>query len=157
MVKLPEHVVEPLDRFARGATMVREAIRDADAGVLSRPGKEGWSIRDVLVHLSDAELVRSTRIRMILAEEEPALFTFDENLWKRRNHYLWRSPEAAMALFDQLRFTTMEIIRQLDSKGWERGGVHSEGGRLTIAELIIRGAAHGEDHSRQIRELRGHG
>ena len=156
MVKLPDHVIEPLERFQRGATMVREAVRDADAGTLSRPGKEGWSIRDILVHLSDAELVRSTRIRMILADDEPALSSFDENMWKRRNHYLWRSPEAALALFDQLRFTTMEIIRQLDAKGWERAGVHPEDGRLTIAELIIRGAAHGEDHSRQIRELRGH-
>ena len=156
MVKLPEHVVEPLDRFARGATMVREAIRDADAGVLSRPGKEGWSIRDVLVHLSDAELVRSTRIRMILAEDDPELFSFDENLWKRRTYYLWRSPEAAIALFDQLRFTTMEILRQLDSRGWDRAGIHPEDGRLTIAELIIRGAAHGEDHAAQIRQLRGH-
>lgn len=155
MVKLPEHVQEPLERFARGATVVREAVAGADAGALSRPGKEGWSVRDVLVHLSDAELVRSTRIRMILAEEEPVLFGFNEEQWKRRNHYLWRSPEAALSLFDQLRFTTMEILRQLDSRGWDRVGVHPEDGRLSIAELIIRGAAHSDDHSRQIRELRG--
>ncbi len=155
MVKLPEHVVEPLDRFVRGATLVRDAIRDADAGTLSRPGKQGWSIRDVLVHLSDAELVRATRIRMILAEEEPVLFTFNEEQWKRRTHYLWRSPEAAIALFDQLRFTTMEILRQLDSRGWDRAGIHPEDGPLTVAELIIRGAAHSDDHAAQIRALRG--
>lgn len=155
MVKLPDHVVEPLERFVRGATLVREAVHGADAGTISRPGKEGWSIRDVLVHLGDAELVRSTRLRMILAEDEPALFTFDEGLWKRRLHYIWRSPEAAIALFDQLRFTQMEILRQLDTASWARAGVHPGDGRITVADLIIRGAAHTDDHARQIRELRG--
>lgn len=155
MAKLPEHLVEAMDGFTRGAARVREAVHGADAGALSRPGAEGWSVRDILVHLSDAEMVRATRIRMILSEEEPLLFTFDEEMWKRRLHYLWRSPEAAIALFDQLRYTTVEILRQLDMRSWEKAGIHPEDGRLTVAELIIRGAAHSEDHSAQIRTMRG--
>jgi len=155
MAKLPEHVVEPLGRFVQGAALVREAIAGADAGTLSRPNAEGWSIRDILVHLSDAEMVRSTRIRMILAAEEPLLFTFDEGMWKRRLHYLWRSPEAAIALFDQLRFTTMEILRQLDNASWGKAGIHPDDGPLSVIELIRRGAAHAEDHAAQIREMRG--
>jgi hypothetical protein len=152
---MPEDVVEPLARFVQGATVVRAAVTGADAGELSRPGPEGWSVRDVLVHLSDTEMVRATRIRMILSEEEPQLFAFDEELWKRRLHYLWRSPEAAIALFDQLRYTTVEILRQLDMRSWEKAGVHPEDGRLTVAELVIRGALHGEEHAAQIRQLRG--
>ncbi|MEO8540128.1 MAG: DinB family protein [bacterium] len=155
MVKMPEHLVEPLARYVQGASMVRAAINGADAGTISRPGPEGWSIRDILVHLSDAEMVRATRIRMILTADEPVLFTFDEEMWKRRLHYLWRSPEAALALFDQLRFTTVEIFRQLDMKAWEKAGIHPEDGRLTVGELLIRGAAHAEDHSSQIRTIRG--
>ena len=155
MVRLPEDVAEPLERFLRGASLVREAINGADAGTVSRPGKEGWSIRDVLVHLADAEMVRATRIRLILSGDEPVLFTFDEEMWKRRLHYLWRSPEASLALFDQLRFTTLEILRQLDLKSWEKAGVAPDGERITVAELIRRGAAHAEEHSAQIKALRG--
>ncbi|MGB4863446.1 MAG: DinB family protein [Tepidiformaceae bacterium] len=155
MVKLPEDVVEPLARFERGATVIREAIYAADAGALSRPNAEGWSVRDILVHLSDAEMVRATRIRMILADDEPPLFTFDEGMWKRKLHYLWRSPEAAIALFDQLRFTTVEILRQLDMKGWGRAGIMPDGVRLTVGELIIRGANHSDEHAEQIRPMRG--
>ncbi|MGE3073419.1 MAG: DinB family protein [Dehalococcoidia bacterium] len=155
MVKLPENIVEPLERFTMGAAVVRKAIYAADAGTLSRPNAEGWSVRDILVHLSDAELVRATRIRMILAGEEPPVFTFDEAMWKRKLHYLWRSPEAAIALFDQLRFTTIEILRQLDFNSWERAGILPDGSRLTVGELIIRGANHSDDHAQQIREMRG--
>ncbi len=155
MAKLPEHVVEPLERFVAGAAEVREAIRGADPGTLSRPNTEGWSVRDILVHLSDAELIRATRIRMILAAEEPLIVPFDEEMFKRRLHYLWRSPEAAIALFDQLRFTTMEILRQLDMKSWEKAGILPDGERLTVGELIIRGANHSTDHAGQIRQMRG--
>lgn len=155
MAKLPEHLVEPLAKFVSGAAVVREAIHGADAAALSRPNTEGWSVRDILVHLSDAEMIRSMRIRFILAEEEPSLPYWDEGIWKRKLHYLWRSPEAAIAMFDQLRFTTMEILRQLDSKSWEKAGIEHNGQRVTVGELIIRGAAHSEDHAAQIRAMRG--
>ena len=141
--------------FLIEAAVVREAIYAADAGALSRPNNEGWSIRDILVHLSDAEMVRATRIRMILATEDAPLFTFDEAMWKRKLHYLWRSPEAAIALFDELRFTTMEILRQLDMKSWERAGVLPDGESLSVGELIMRGARHSDEHAEQIRRMRG--
>lgn len=155
MPRIPEDVLPAFDRFIQGASLVRRAIDGCDAGVISRPGAEGWSVRDVVVHLADAEVVRAMRIRMILAAEDPPLPAFDEGQWKKKLHYLWRSPEAAIALFDQLRFTTVELLRQLDVKSWERGGVHPEGYPLTVAELIRRGAAHAEEHAAQIRGLRG--
>lgn len=153
MARMPEHLVEPLERYARGASVVREALYGADAGTISRPGPEGWSIRDVLGHLADTEMVRCTRIRFILAEETPLLPRFDEEMWKRRLHYLWRSPEASIALFDQLRFTMMEILRQLDMKSWEKFGQTPDGEPLSVGELLIRGANHSEEHAGQIREL----
>lgn len=155
MPRIPDDVAPVLDRFIRGAALVREALAGSDAGTISRPGKEGWSIRDVLVHLADAELVRATRIRMILASDEPVIARFDEGEWKRRLQYLWRSPEASLALFDQLRFTTVELLRQIDARSWERAGVFPDGERITVAELLERGAAHAEEHAGQIRALRG--
>jgi hypothetical protein len=152
---MPESLVDPLQRYARGASVVREALFGADAATISRPGPQGWSVRDVLAHMADTEMVRCTRIRFILAEEEPLLVRFDEEMWKRRLHYLWRSPEASIALFDQLRFTMLEILRQLDMKSWEKFGVTPDGERLSVGELLIRGANHSDEHAAQIRELRG--
>lgn len=133
---------------------MREAVNGVGPGTISRPGKEGWSIRDVLVHLSDAELVRATRFRLILAEDEPALFGFEEDKWKRKLQYLWRSPEAALALFEALRFTSGELLRQFDAKAWDRVGIHEGEGPLSVRELLVRGADHAELHAEQIRELR---
>jgi len=154
MPRIPEDVAPIFERFVRGPSVVREALNGAAAAAISRPGKEGWSIRDVVVHLSDAELVRAARFRLILAEDEPELFGFDEGVWKRKLHYLWRSPEAALSLYEMLIYTSAELLRECDAKGWERRGHHPQEGPVTIGWLLERGANHAEAHAGQIRELR---
>jgi uncharacterized damage-inducible protein DinB len=121
---------------------------------MSRPGREGWSVRDVLVHLADAELVRAGRMRFILAAEEALeLPSFDEGRWKRRLQYLWRSPEAALALYDALVYSNAELLRQFDARAFERAA-SIDGAPVSVAELVRRGVAHGEEHAGQIAGLR---
>jgi hypothetical protein len=155
MPRLPDDVVPIFDRFTRGPSLVREAITGIGPTEMSRPGREGWSIRDVLVHLSDAEMVRATRFRLILGSEEPPLlFGFDEVTWKKGLQYLWRSPEAALALYESLIYTSAELLRQYSPKDWDRFGIHEADGELSVRVLLTRGAEHAEAHAGQIRELR---
>jgi hypothetical protein len=155
MPRLPAKLEEVLARYVRGPALVREAVDGAGPEVISRAGSGGWSVRDVLVHLADAELVRAGRLRFILAAEEPpALPGFDEGVWKRRLQYLWRSPEAALALYDALVYSNAELLRQFAAEAFERYGL-VDGERVTVAELLRRGAAHGEEHAAQLRALRG--
>ncbi|GIW13732.1 MAG: hypothetical protein KatS3mg062_1171 [Tepidiforma sp.] len=154
MPRLPADLAGLIERYASGPSLVRKAVAGAGPGAMSRAGREGWSVRDVLVHLADAELVRAARIRFILAgDEPPVLPPFDEGQWKRRLHYLWRSPEAALALFDALVFGNLELLRQLDAAGFARAGA-IDGELVTVEELVRRGAAHAEEHAAQVRELR---
>lgn len=107
-----------------------------------------------MVHLADAELIRAARLRFALAAEEPVTFPgFDEGTWKRRLHYLWRSPEAALALYDALVYGNGELLRQVDVGSFARG-VEVDGEVLTVADLVRRGAAHAEEHASQVRGLR---
>ncbi len=144
------------DAFTRGPSLLNEAVRGLDSGCVSRraPG-EDWSIRDIVVHISDAELIRATRIRMILAAEQPpALPVFDEQAWQRRLSYLWRSVEGALAFFDHTRSSTAEILAQCDRNGWARTGIHPEEGPLDVRELVQRGVGHIEAHTAQIAAIR---
>lgn len=154
MPSLPPELKATFARFSAGPTLVRDAIEAIGPGELNRPGPGGWSIRDVLVHLSDTELVRAVRFRTILADDGPVLWVFDEELWKRRLHYLWRSPEAALSLFQQLRYTNAELLAQCDRQAWARTAVHPELGAITLADVLERGADHVDEHVAQIAELR---
>ncbi|MCC6381978.1 MAG: DinB family protein [Dehalococcoidia bacterium] len=156
MVRPSEPPADLLARFARGPSLLRAAVAGLDAGALNRtrPGSD-WSARDVVVHLADTELVRAVRFRVVLTEDEPVLAAFDEGIWKRRLHYLWRDPEAALALFEQIRFSSAEMLSRCGSGDWQRGGTHQEWGRVTLADLLQRGVAHVDDHCGQIAFLRG--
>ncbi|GIW19493.1 DinB family protein [Tepidiforma sp.] len=155
MPRLPADLEETLAQYARGPSLVRAALSGAGPAELSRPGSGGWSVRDVLVHLADAELVRAARLRFILADEAPPVLpAFDEERWKRRLSYLWRSPEAALALYDALVFSNLELLRQCDAAAFGREGIVA-GEPVSAAELVRRGAAHGAEHAAQVRALRG--
>ena len=152
--KLPTEIVEAFERYLMGPTLVNEALREIDPSRLNRPNDEGWSIRDIVVHLADTEMMRAVRFGLILADDEPTLPVLNEQQWKRKLHYLWRSPEAALSLFTQTRFAMGEMLRQCDAPAWQRGGMHPELGRLTVADLVRRGVEHVDAHVTQIGELR---
>lgn len=152
--RLPAELTDALDRYLLGPSLVNEAVRDLDPGQLNRTNTDGWSIRDIVIHLADAELVRAVRIGLILAEDEPDLPTMDEQRWKRRLHYLWRSPEGALSLFAQTRYAMGEVLRQCDTSAWARAGIHPDTGRLTLIDLIARGIAHVDDHVAQVQAMR---
>jgi hypothetical protein len=154
MAYLPEALRADFRRFTEGPTRLREAIAEIDAAALNRPNKDGWCIRDVLIHLADTELVRAVRFRIMLTEDTPQLLPFDEALWKRKLNYLWRSPEAAISLFQQTRFANAELLRECDLRGWERTAMHPDRGEISIAQLMRIGAEHVEEHIVQIGELR---
>ncbi len=51
------------------------------AGVSPAPGK--WSVRDILSHLADAEVVFAFRLRQALAQDHHVIQPFDQDLWAK--------------------------------------------------------------------------
>jgi len=156
MPRIPDDLATAFDDFLAGPGNLREAVRDLDAAVLNRrpPGEE-WSIRDVVMHLTDAEMVSAVRIRMTLGSEEDVLLpAYDEELWKRRLHYLFRDVEAAMVTMDHVRFGNAELLQQLSKDTWRKTGVHARDGQVTVAELLKQAVAHTAAHIEQIGEFR---
>ena len=155
MPTTPEHLRDLMFRFGRGPLLVREAISGLDAGALNRrPVGSDWSIRDIIIHLADAEIVGAMRLRLVIANDAPAIEPWEEGPWKRRLHYLWRDPEAALALFELLVYTNGELLQQCDAQSWKRTGVHPERGVITLEDLLQDRVTHSEEHIAQIREYR---
>ena len=100
MPRIPESHAEAYARFVRGPALVREALAGTGPAVLNRrPRGEDWSMRDVVIHLADAEFVLAVQIRLILAESASPLPALEADLWKRRLLYVFRDPEAALSAF----------------------------------------------------------
>ena len=144
-----------LERYRRGAevlAVVLTGVFGEEEDFVPVPGK--WSVRQIVAHLADAELVGAHRFRQVLAEENPAITAFDQDAWTRNLDYARRKPKHSLETFRRLRAENYELLKELPASAYERAGNHTENGRLTLHQLIEGFAQHAESHARQLQEIR---
>jgi hypothetical protein len=146
------------DQFHIYAT-IHERIAAAIDGLTSAqlqmiPVEGEWSIQQILIHLPDSEAVGYERIRRIIAEESPTLHSYDEDAWARNLHYQQQDPHLALELFKLLRQSSAALLRQLPAATWERTGLHTENGPMSLYTVFQTYLNHGEIHLQQIERIK---
>lgn len=143
-----------LDRYASGADDVIDAVDGAGDEDLDRTPPSGWSARMVVHHLADSESMAYTRLRRLVAEDQPVIQGYDEPEWARRLHYD-RPIEPSLAVLRAVRASSHQLLRALTAEEWTRSGTHSEHGEGYSVERWLRiYAEHGHEHADQIRRAR---
>src|SRR5262245_28151180 len=116
------------------------------------PGK--WSIRDVLAHLADSELVGGFRLRMILAHDRPPLIGYDQDLFATRLRYDEVDAKDALEQFTAHRRGNLRLWQRLSDADLARVGRHSERGEETLEHMRHLYAAHDLLHLSQLERIR---
>lgn len=116
------------------------------------PGK--WSMADVLDHLADQELVTGYRYRAVIAESEPPLPGYDQDLWARSLRYATAEPALVLEELDALRRRNLRLLAALEPADMARVGLHAERGRESVQRLIMLMAGHDIVHRRQMARIR---
>ena len=65
----------------RTASRLRAIVDRAGPDLRPRPEPSEWSVLQCLAHIVDAEIVMSGRYRFVLAQDEPPLVGYDQDLW----------------------------------------------------------------------------
>jgi hypothetical protein len=144
-----------LEKFRRGPevlAMVLTGVFGEEEDFAPAPGK--WSVRQIIAHLADAELVGAHRFRQVIAEENPTLVAFDQDAWTSRLDYAKRKPKQSLETFRRIRAENYELLKDLPADAFERSGNHTLNGRMTLRQLLDGYAGHTESHARQLQELR---
>ena len=115
------------------------------------PGK--WSIAAVLRHLADADVVWGWRMRLILAQDRPAITGFDQDLWAERLDYASADANESLETFAILRRDNLRLIERATPADLERVGVHAERGEESAAYLVRLYAGHDLMHLAQIERI----
>ena len=144
-----------LERFRRGPELlavVLTGVFGEEEDFATAPGK--WSIRQIVAHLADCELVGAHRMRQVLAEDNPTLIAFNQDAWTNNLDYARRKPKQSLDTFRRLRAENCELLKGLPEATFERAGNHSERGKVTLRELLQGYAEHVESHAEQLQRIR---
>ena len=149
------NLAETLERFRRGPellAMVLTGVYGDETDFALAPGK--WSIRQLIAHLADSELVGAQRFRQVIAEDNPPLGAFDQDAWAKNLDYARKQPKQSLESFRRVRAENYELLKSLPESAFERTGVHAERGPLTLRQLLEGYAEHVESHARQMQAIR---
>src|SRR5881296_1125764 len=150
-----QSLAEDLELFRRGAELLATVLTGAageEVDFAPAPGK--WTIRQIMAHLADAELVGAHRLRVVIAEDNPTLTAFDGDAWAKNLDYARRKPAQSLDTFRRLRAENYELLKELPESVYARGGSHTEDGPLTLRMLLHNIADHAESHARQMQSIR---
>lgn len=144
-----------VDRFRSGPSVLAvalEGVTEAESNFSPAPGK--WTIREIMRHVFDTEVVASMRFRQMIAENKPTLAVFDQDVWAKGLGYGKYDPFDSLAHFRSLRESNVSTIAGLTPEALAREGIHAERGVLTVRDWVKQFSAHVESHAQQIHAIR---
>ena len=148
-------LTEDLERFRRGAEVLATVLTGAAGEEVDYvPAPDKWTIRQIMAHLADAELVGAHRLRLVIAENNPTLTSFDQNAWTKNLDYARRKPTQSLETFRRLRAENYELLKELPESAFDRVGSHTENGPMSLRRLLQGFADHAESHARQVQAIR---
>jgi hypothetical protein len=128
---------------------LRELVTASGEDLRTRPEPKEWSVLECIGHLADSELVTATRARWILAEDEPQIIGYDQDLWVDGLHHDRDDPDALIALFDALRSANLRLLATRPASDLARVGRHNERGPESYGLMIRLTAGHDRFHVAQ--------
>ncbi len=138
---------------------LKEIQKETEQLILSLPEEkltyryaEGkWTIKDILVHLMDAERIFAYRALRFARADETALAGFDENVYVPVANANARKIKDILKEGTALRTANIAFIKTLDRKSLKRKGL-SNNNKISVAALVNLIYGHQRHHLNIIRE-----
>ena len=142
-----------IEAYSCGSRLLRDAVSStSESGWDATPIEGKWSIRQVVCHLADSEIVYADRMKRVLAEDNPTFFEADPDVFLPALHCSKRPWRTELTLIDAVRTHVLPILQSCDDEDFQRTGVHSLDGPMTLGTLLERITGHIPHHIAFIEE-----
>jgi hypothetical protein len=135
--------------ITKNQTNIYFGLRDIDLMKTYQPGK--WAIRQILLHLADAEAVLMERFKRIIAEPKQVLNAFQQDMWNNQLDYKTFPLHLSRDLFLACRNVNIHLVTKFYGAHSAREFVHNETGLRTLGMEMEKLASHNAHHLQQIR------
>ncbi|MGO9480862.1 MAG: DinB family protein [Candidatus Kryptoniota bacterium] len=130
-----------------------DGLKNSELDKRIEPGK--WSIRQQVNHLADCEINMVQRMKKVIAEENPLLPVFDQDKWAHNLFYDKVSVDDSLALFFTLRASMTTVLMELKAKDFEKTGIHTEDGKVTLLNILEHAVEHADHHMKMVAKIKG--
>jgi uncharacterized damage-inducible protein DinB len=146
---------ELIDDYLAGPSLLSTAVTGmTEEQLRARPIAGKWSTAEVVCHLADFEPIYADRMKRVIAENEPTMFGGDPDVFAARLAYAARDLREELLIIENTRRQMARILRTLKPEDFQRRGIHSEAGPLSLETLLRRVTEHIPHHVRFIEEKR---
>jgi uncharacterized damage-inducible protein DinB len=148
-------IADRIENYLAGPQLLRDAIAGMTAEELYAqpiPGK--WSTMQVICHIADFEPIYADRMKRVIAEDNPPLRGGDPDVFAAKLAYEERNIEEELDLIVAVRRHVTRILKTLPAETFQRTGLHSVDGPITLETLLKRITGHIPHHVRFIQEKR---
>ena len=146
-----------IERIAATPAELRAAVDGLDDAQLDTPYRDGgWTVRQVVHHLTDSHVQAYARVRLALTEDTPMILGYNEQHWAELADARSAPVELSLRTLESLHARWTALLETLGPAELARTWRHAEVGEvdLTVAHLLACYAWHGPHHVAHIRALR---
>lgn len=136
-----------IEQYEKGGDDLRMSVRGLQPDdLLAYPVPGTWSIQEIVIHLTDSDLIIADRMKRIIAEDNPSLIGFDETKFVKNLFYNEQSADDAVTIFELNRQNFSRVLKKLPEAAFNRIGTHNERGPLTLAAMLEMSVKHLKHH-----------
>ncbi|MGW8251945.1 MAG: DinB family protein, partial [Anaerolineales bacterium] len=145
-----------LEKLRQTPLEIARMLTAKDEDILTRPPADGgWTIRNILAHLLDAQGVLNFRVNLMLTQENPELKSLAVFDWAINDQDRPTSTQEILATYRDSRQETLLRLESIPLADWWQTGLHQEFGSVTIRQQVSYFAMHEISHLPSIvRQLR---
>lgn len=141
---------DPIDVLRESFDAYRELSGRIAPDLWDRPIAPGkWTIRQVLVHVVQWEMILGLRLRFALASPDYVIQPFEQDPLMTEAAVV--DGPTALAAFEAVRRMTMTFAASLTPEQRRQRTQHAERGEIDVQDILVTLAGHGVHHLTQIQ------
>jgi hypothetical protein len=129
-----------------GAELVKAYWGLSNTHLHARPADGSWTLHQIAIHMMDSDLIGADRMKRIACMDNPLLCGYDETAFSLLPGSDQLNAFAACDMFQKNRLMTATILRALPDSTFQRTGIHTESGKVSLAEMVDKYIDHLRHH-----------
>ncbi len=143
-----------LEKLRRTPLEIAQLLSGKDESVFNyTPEDGGWTVRNILSHLLDAQGVLNFRVNLMLTQENPELKSLAVFDWAINDQDRPADTMDILATYRDSRQETLARLESIPLADWWLTGLHQEFGSVTVRQQVSYFALHEISHLPSIARL----